>query len=170
MNPHKNNKDDAKKFEVLQDEVMHFQQKGQIIFTGDLNARTWKKEDYILADKHNFLDEDEDEEDSKFLKRNSEDQKTDNRGEELLELCKSLNLVILNDRKSGDIQPNGCSVVNYVVSDYEASNNIPSLKIGKYSPWLSDQCALHFELSSEEVAIDRNSSTKEKVPIQYIWG
>ena len=40
MNPHKNNKDDAKKFEVLQDEVMQFQQKGRIIFTGDLNART----------------------------------------------------------------------------------------------------------------------------------
>ena len=62
MNPHKNNKDDAKKFEVLQDEVIQFQQKGRIIFTGDLNARTGKKEDYIPADKHKFLDEDEDEE------------------------------------------------------------------------------------------------------------
>ena len=75
-----------------------------------------------------------------------------------MELCKSLNRVILNGRKPGDmfgkvtsIQPNGCSVVDYVVSDYEAFNNIPSLKIGKYSPWLSDHCALHFELSSEEV-------------------
>ena len=60
--------------------------------------------------------------------------------------------------------------MDYVVSDYEAFDNIPSLKIGKYSPWLSDHCALHFELSSEEVANDRNSFTKEKVPIQYIWG
>ena len=43
MNPHKNNKDDAKKFEVLQDEIMQFQQKSPIIFQGDLNKRTGKR-------------------------------------------------------------------------------------------------------------------------------
>ena len=177
MNPHKNNADDSKKFQVLQDEVMQFQQKGLIIFTGDLNARTGKTIDYILPDRHNFLDEDEESEHQLFPERNSEDAKTDNRGEELLELCKSLNLVILNGRKPGDmfgkvtsIQPNGCSVVDYVISDFEIFGSISMLKVGKYSPWLLDHCALHFDISNAEgVDLDESSSTKEKVPIQYRW-
>ena len=176
--PHKNNADDSKKFQVLQDEVMQFEKKGLIILTGDLNARTGKTIDYILPDRHNFLDEDEESEHQLFPERNSEDAKTDNRGEELLELCKSLNLVILNGRKPGDmfgkvtsIQPNGCSVVDYVISDFETFGNISSLKVGKYSPWLSDHCALHFDISNlEGVDLNESSSTKEKIPIQYKWG
>ena len=35
--------------------------------------------------------------------RNSEDKVIDNRGKELLEICKSLNLVITNGRKPGDM-------------------------------------------------------------------
>ena len=179
MNPHKSNKDDTKKFQVLQDEVMHFQKKGRIIFTGDINARTGKNNDYILLDKHNFLSEEgEDESALIFPERNSEDQKTDNRGEELLELCKSLNLVILNGRKPGDmfgkvtsIHSIGCSVVDYVVSDHEIFDNIPTLKVGKYSPWLSDHCPLHFSISSEEgTNLNENSPNRVKAPKRYIWG
>ena len=107
---------------------------------------------------------------SVFPARNSEDQKTDNRGEEHLELCKSLNLVILNGRKPGDmfgkvtsIQSNGCSVVDYVVSDFETFSDISSLNVSKYCPWLSDHCALHFEIfNSEGVDLTQNSHTKKK--------
>ena len=178
MNPHKSNADDTKKFQVLQDEVMKFQAKGRIILTGDLNARIGKTPDYILPDRHNFLDEDEEADNPLFPERNSEDPKTDNRGVELLELCKSLNLVILNGRKPGDmfgkvtsIQSKGCSVVDYVVSDFETFSDISSLNVSKYSPWLSDHCALHFDIfNSEGVDLTENSLTKEKVPKQYRWG
>ena len=179
MNPHKSNGDDTKKFRVLQDEVMHFQKKGCVIITGDINARTGKSNDYIIPDKHNLLSEEGEDDDSLlFPERNSEDQKLDNRGEELLEMCRSLGLVILNGRKPGDmfgkvtsIHSNGCSVVDYVVSDHETFGNIPSLNVGKYSPWLSDHCPLHFSVSSGRGhSLGENPSAKEKAPKQYIWG
>ena len=178
MSPHKNNADDTKKFQVLQDEVMKFQTKGRIILTGDLNARTGKTHDYILPDRHNFLEENEEADNPLFPERNSEDTKTDNRGEELLELCKSLNLVILNGRKPGDmfgkvtsIQSKGCSVVDYVVSDFETFDNVSSLNVGKYTPWLLDHCALHLDIfDSDGANLNENSSTKEEVPKQYRWG
>ncbi len=179
MNPHKSNADDTKKFRVLQDEVMHFQKKGHVILTGDINARTGKRNDYILPDKHNLISEEGEEDNSSCLpERNSEDQKLDNRGEEVLEMCKSLGLAILNGRKPGDmfgkftsIQWNGCSVVDYVISDFGAFDDILFLEVGKYSPWLSDHCPLHFSISNEPgVVADEASSDRVEAPKQYVWG
>ena len=94
-----------------------------------------------------------------------------------MELCKSLDLVILNRQKPGDrfgkvisIQPKGCSVVDYVVSDFETFGNISSLNVGRYCPWLSDHCALHFDFfESEGVNLIENPITKEEVPKQFLW-
>ena len=60
--------------------------------------------------------------------RNSEDNvPSDHRGKELLEMCKSLGLLILNGRKVGDLfgkytsfQWNGSSVVDYVLASNSA--------------------------------------------------
>ena len=56
--------------------------------------------------------------------------------EELLELCKSLRLLILNGRKVGDlfgkytsIQWNGCSVVDYVLASNSIYSSISYLAI-----------------------------------------
>ena len=87
--------------------------------------------------------------------RNSEDKDIDSRGKELIELCKSLGLVVLNGRKIGDLfgkytslQWNGSSVVDYVLVDQSIFSAIRFFKIGNFIPWLSDHCATRFQLET----------------------
>ena len=89
------------KYHALTEDISYFQDKGYIILQGDFNAHTNKTPDFIEYDEHiggmggeNFF----------FMPpRNSEDnKKADMRGVEVLELCKSLNVIIVNGRKTGD--------------------------------------------------------------------
>ena len=155
--------------------MLRFQKNGRVIFAGDLNARTKNEIDYILPDINGVQDF------SKILpERNSEDKKdADNRGKELLETCKALNLVINNGRKSGDIygkyisiQWRGCTVVDYVISDQALFQDISALRVGPYIPWLSDHCALHFFISCNKDISDNKGTKKdlELAPKQFLWG
>ena len=81
---------------------MHFQKKGEVIVQGDFNARTNVINDTIVRDKFDTIFMGNDYGD--VPNRNSEDKvQADHRGKELLELCKSLQLVVLNGRKIGDL-------------------------------------------------------------------
>ena len=88
--------------------------------------------------------------------RNSEDKvSADHRGKEVLEMCKSLGLLILNGRKVGDVfgaytsfQWNGNSVVDYVLTSHSLYHSIKYFKVGKFIPWLSDHCAVRYSLDS----------------------
>ena len=46
--------------------------------------------------------------------------------------------------KLTSFQWNGSAIVDYVPIDFY--NDITSLKVGDYSPWVSDHCPLHFEM------------------------
>ena len=95
------NKESVKRaFELLSGEILSFQKKGRIILQGDLNAHVGTREDTIVPDKFDLGVEEG--EIATLPPRNSEDRSLINaRGEELIELCKSHNLVILNGRKTG---------------------------------------------------------------------
>ena len=152
--PHKNNNDSSKKILDLFEEIIHFQKKGKVIVQGDFNARTNVINDTIVRDKFDtvFMRNDS----GDIPNRNSEDKvPADHRGKELLELCKSLELVILNGRKIGDLfgkftslQWNGNSVVDYVLASQSIYSSITYFKIGDFIPWLSDHCATRFKLLS----------------------
>ena len=110
----------SNKFQTLSDEILFFQRKGRVILQGDFNAHTGTKEDTISADK--FDQDAELRENFTLPSRNSEDNSPTNiRGEEMLELCKYHNLIILNGRKTGDpwgkltsFQWNGSAIIDYV--------------------------------------------------------
>ena len=78
---------------------MFKRQSGDIILQGDSNARTSNENDFILPDKH---EENNQIETLKIPLRNSLDRTSDGRGKEFLDLCKSLELTIINGRKVGD--------------------------------------------------------------------
>ena len=72
----------------------------------------------------------------------------------MLELCKYHNLITLNGRKTRDpwgkltsFQWNGSAIVYYVLAPIDFYNDITSFKVGDYSPWVSDHCPLHFEMT-----------------------
>ena len=82
-------------------EILRFNEKGQVIIQGDLNARIGQNNDFISDDKYDesFGIKNSD---SQII-RNSEDPKSNKRGRELLDFCKTNDFVIVNARKSGDI-------------------------------------------------------------------
>ena len=82
--------------EVLYTEWNKCKDKGTVILQGDLNARIGYKDDFITPDKYAG-------ESKNAQPHNSSDQKSNPRGEELLDLCKFSNCLISNGRKPGDL-------------------------------------------------------------------
>ena len=120
LNPSKSAAADRKTTK-LAEEIIYFQQKGEIFILGDLNAKTGNIDDGITPDKTDelfdlVLDDPP-------PKRNSEDDSVNARGNELLDTCRSLDLNIVNGRKTGDpfgkftcFKWNGNSVVDYLIT------------------------------------------------------
>ena len=133
---------------------------------GDFNARTNREVDYIAPDKYDLETTSQYEEktgpfgyscDAGYLpNRNSEDAGEVNiRGTEFLNLCKSLNMIILNGRKNGDLfgkftlfQWNGKAVVDYVIVPTDLFDDVVSFNVGNYSPFLSDHCLIAYEIKT----------------------
>ena len=95
--------------------------RGEVIINGDLNAKTGNLDDTIIPDK--FDEELDLHLENPPPKRNSQDTSINPRGTELLDMCKSLDLNIVNGRKTGDlfgnytcIKWNGNSVVDYLLT------------------------------------------------------
>ena len=125
----------SKQFREFSEEIAKFQQKGEVIIQGDLNARTGREKDFVNPHLVDENDNHKEVENMGVIQRNSEDTIVNKRGEELLELCKSLDMVILNGRKAGDPwgkmtshQHNGSAVVDYVI----VSVNL-LMKVGYFS-------------------------------------
>ena len=171
ISPNGNKENIVNVFEKLRGEIEVFRSKGNIILQGDLNARTNNKDEIIIADKH----DQEIEENFTAPRRNSEDTtKTDIRGEELLNICKALNLIIINGRKTGDpfgkitsYQWNGKSVVDYVISSLELFNSITYFKVGMYSPFVSDHCPLFYELHAKNHPKEIREDVLREAPISF---
>ena len=97
---------DNNAFHLLQEEITHFSQKGTVAISGDFNARTGRLPDFTLfidPDNHNIL--------TSFQhnmynfsqhNRHSDDIKFNRYGKELLELCKSSNMRIMNGYYNND--------------------------------------------------------------------
>ena len=164
----------SNKFQTLSDEILFFQGKGRVILQGDFNAHTGTKEDTINADK--FDQDAELGENFTLPSRNSEDSSPTNiRGEEMLELCKSHNLIILNGRKTGNpwgkltsFQWNGSALVDYVLASIDLYNDITSFKVGDYSPWVSDHCPLLFEMTPKNVLKEDKMEKLGELPKAFI--
>ena len=110
-------------FASLNEEINTFKHRGIVLVQGDLNARIGKELDFIESDK---FDEDFGIENfSNHPRRNSEDTKVNQRGKELLDLCKVNDLLITNGRKVGDLfgkftshQYNGSALNDYLLTPY----------------------------------------------------
>ena len=135
-------------FTAINDEVAHFSKKGIVLLQGDLNGRTGEDKDYVEADKsdetlciENF--------DNQNM-RNSEDKTKNPRGNQLLDICKLNDMLILNGRTTGDIfgkftchNWNGSSVVDYFLVPNEFCDRVSNFTVGEYIPWLSDHCIIN---------------------------
>ena len=105
-------------------------------------------------------------------------QRMNSRGKDLLDMCKSLDLIISNGRKSGDLfghytcfRWNGNSVVDYLVTSSSVFKKVSTFEVADFFPWLSDHSPLYFtiEVHSPVAKDTQNDLPKSKAPKQYIW-
>ena len=178
-------------FNMFNDEISHFSNKGTVLVQGDLNARISNNPDFITSGKVDHLEEVEalsshftegsileEENDQEYIPRNSEDRKENPRGNELLDICKINNLIVLNGRKTGDLfgkctshNWNGSSVVDYFICPTSFYDRIISFSVGQYIPWISDHCIIKtvFYLSVVVNHIPERAELTEELHPGYLW-
>ena len=170
-------KNTDRKITRLEEDVVSLQGRGDVMILGDLNAKTGALGDTIAPDESDELFELRLE--TPPPRRNSQDGAVNPRGNELLDMCKSLDLNIINGRKTGDLfgnytcfKWNGSSVVDYLITSSSMFGNIPLFRVGEFLPWLSDHCPIYFTF---EVRGDLSGgasdtgSPRKKAPKQYVW-
>ena len=179
FSPSKGEIKNCEKISNLSEEIISFNRKGgEVILQGDFNARTSNSTDIVEPDKFDPMNPILDTNQITMNPRNSKDSKLDGRGKELLDLCKSLDLNIVNGRKTGDIfgdftsfQWNGNGLVDYVITSKNLFSSILSLNVGNFKPWISDHCALHYKFQSDIVipkATSDNSGLHPQ-PDRFYW-
>ena len=113
---------------MLENEIVNFSEKGNIIMIGDLNSRCSDRDDFIRGDQVNeemlhslngLLDY---QSDVNMADRQCPDKVVNQYGIKLLQLCTECNLRILNGRFPNTAKytyygPNGSSIVDYVIAN-----------------------------------------------------
>ena len=174
----KNREASIESLKLLRDDVTNFSQLGSIFLAGDFNARTSNVMDFIQGQDFCY-EENSDEpyapelcekEKSYTLNiRNSEDGVSPSkRGKDIIQMCKDLDLIILNGRKPGDLfgkitcfRHNGCSVVDYAVCSDDIFEKINHFSVGAYMPAISDHCPIATTLPLYSFV--KNISVKEEL-------
>lgn len=145
-------KDKLNFFTLLNEEINRFSKKGSVLVQGDLNARTGNEQDFVTFDKYDIIPSNVGE--NSPIKRSSEDRKINQRGKELIDLCKANDLLIANGRKVGDLrgkftshQWNGSALNDYLLAHKDFLSKVLSFSVGDYVPWLSDHCPIYSKIA-----------------------
>lgn len=163
--------------EQIQNGIMKYSQLGQIIFTGDLNARTGHEPDFIQGDNNTDITSDFDYTvDKEICARQSLDRVVNTRGKEILDICVSAQMRILNGRKVGDSlgyhtchKWNGSSVVDYAIVSESLLDTIPFFKVGEFMADLSDHCYITFDLSIPHIWTQPPCEIILPLPTSFKW-
>ena len=172
-------------FQTLQEEIDEFSQKGDIILGGDFNSRIGLLPDYIEDDNNIYGNSDPEQIDStEYANRYSQDKTVNSFGRQLIDLCLTRKLKILNGRTLGDLtgkftcfKRNGNSVVDYVICSENILNKIPTYKINDITHF-SDHCQLTLclniyfkgkETKGTNKNTIKNKTSKDKLNLKYIW-
>ena len=160
----------ADKTTKLMENIAFFQSKDVVLVNGDFNARTGSDNNTISPDK--FDNEFGLEIEEICSKRNSQDNTINKQGEDLLNMCKSLDLCKTCDPFGNYtcIKWNGNSVVVYLLISKSIFDQVPIFKVGQYQPMLSDHCPLQycFEIPRNLNGI-KEESTLNKAPRNFSW-
>ena len=161
---------------MIENDISKFSCKGNVMIAGDLNARIAQEDDFIPldSDKHVPLFSTY-KLDARLVGRISQDTTVNSRGRQLLPLCISAGLRILNGRTTGDLlgsftcyQPQGSSVVDYILASEDIVHNISYFYVNKLQADLSDHCQVSCMLKCN-YTVCVNNSHHVLMPDKYIW-
>ena len=135
-------------------EIVTYLSKGNILISGDVNARTGTLKDYIENDSDLPVDIPLNYAIDQEVPRQSKDTGVNPQGRILLDLCISARMRIIIGRTTGDsageytcYTPRGCSVVDYLIVSADLLPKIVNFRIGTL-PDYSDHCTAHLFLTS----------------------
>ena len=164
-------------FELIENDLANYTNKGNILLMGDFNARTGNETDFIQNDYSNnkisiFNDYDPD---SNILNRYSRDGVVLPRGRALNDICVQTGIRILNGRCIGDTignytchNYNGSSVVDYACISECLLSYVKFFSVHEFLPDLSDHCQISLLLRINCKIKFQNENT-HPLPIRYKW-
>ena len=130
-----------------------------LICLGDFNARSGTELDYLNNEDNSdipFIPDHYVTDTIATFPRGNKDTVTNQYGEQLIALCRSVPLRVCNGRKLGDIlgeytcyKWNGQSVVDYCLVSPNIYNKVSSFKVNSFIPQLSDHCSISLTLQSD---------------------
>ena len=172
---------DLEIFDQLERDIVHFSTLGSVILMGDFNSRTGKYSDTVSQEGNSIITNDQSESAFQPAQRNSFDNLLNSHGKKLLEICKNLDLRIVNGRVNGDTlgRPtfhgkNGTSVIDYIICDQCTFLNVANFVV-KQPSYLSDHSAIvaWLNLNTSLPASETQSSTSTNrlisLPRQFCW-
>jgi len=162
-------------FSDLENEISHFQTQGHVMICGDLNSRTGDRHDFVSTEGDDFITGDNIHFPT-YSPRQNYDKSTNVHGKEVLRLCRSLGLYIVNGRLRGDSLGRytyssalGSSSVDYAITDLNL-NFLRAFTVKPLTP-LSDHSQITVYLYRTETP---NICTKPgkmfKIKPSYKWG
>lgn len=161
----------------LEQDINYLSQYGNIVICGDLNARTGCQSE-IIDNDNSYIDVPQHVRIGEISKsRRNKDMISNSRGKDLLDLCTSANLVILNGRTLGDsagnftcFQYNGNSTVDYCIVSEEVVSKVLYFQVDKHLPLLSDHSCISVKIFSK-FKCEHPGQTNEidHMPQGYIW-
>ena len=154
--------DEVSKLDKLHHDVMKFKCKVHVMILGDINCKTGTEDDFIdiqPAEQFVAVPDDDDIHISDVIVNNcvnkhhmSKDKIVNENGKQLLNMCKTDNLFIVNGRIGSDLKcdftchtARGQSVVDYFIVDGLLLRNISVFSVNKLTP-LSDHCSISINL------------------------
>ena len=167
-------------FSKLEDDIIKFNMKGDVMIMGDLNAHINSSDhDFILNDSDVILDSvlpNNYISDSYQLLRNTEvPQTTNSYGKNILDLCISGELRLLNGRTIGDTigkatyyNYQGVTINDYCLCSGTFMNNVINFQVGEFMPCMSDHCPITVKIFSRFQSSSTESSLRPK-PVRTKW-
>jgi exonuclease III len=163
---------------LLEKDILHFSNLGEIVLMGDLNGRTKRNPDYILHDSAKFMPHNRQySTDLSLPPRKNLDVTLNNRGNQILDLCISAKLRILNGRKPGDslgyftcFQYNGQSTVDYGIASESFFESVLYFHVHKELSELSDHCQISMAFKCGNIKEQSPQKvTFHKIPDRFKW-
>jgi hypothetical protein len=164
---------DVDLLEQVHNSVSKYTTLGQIILMGDLNGRTGRELDFISRDNDKPLPLDLPYvSDKQIAPRNSLDTVVNNRGRNILDMCISAKLRIVNGRKLGDTlgyytchKWNGSSVVDYAIVSEDLLDVIPYFQVQKFMADLSDHCCISLKVDIPVILAEETEDSDPLLPL-----
>lgn len=173
-------------YHLIQQDITHFSRIGSVAVCGDFNARTGSLSDFLFSpgkDSPCIINRETPPSQVSFPNkiRYSEDSKTNRYGKDLIDMCRSSNMRIMNgyyrnDKNTGQFTcytPCGKSLIDYLICDPICFESLQYFKIMPLNSY-SDHRSLTFafkqlKLTSTQQNPERHDSNKTKKFFRYVF-